>query len=580
MQFLRRRKSRDRSALPSGPILPALSVKARCLILASVALLSGLAIWLSDGQLLSAQGTAKKDKDKATAASLRPIPGAGQKLDAAALAKVIDGEVQRRLDAEKIKPSAKADDAEFLRRVYLDLIGVIPPRDKAAAFLDSKDPNKRAKLVDELLANPRFGTSLAEMWTELMLPRDSNNRRTSPVGLQEWLTKRFNENQPWDKIVYDLVTSSGDMAENGAVTYFVANNTMEKMTGSVTKLFMGVQLQCAQCHNHPFTNYKQDDFWSTAAFFSRVKAADQKKAAKAGTPVTVTENAGGGGGKGFGKKKAVDGYRNLPPKYLQGTTAKVTQGEPFRPVFAKWLTATDNPFFARAFANRMWHHFVGRGFVNPVDDMHGDNPATHPELVTALAEQFRANGFDVKYLMRAIVLSDTYQRSSRPAHGNEADTELYSHMPTRVMTPFQLYDSLTSIVGAGNFGGKGGFGKGGGGGKKGGGPGGREGFVTFFISENPDATEYEAGIPQVLRLMNSPMLNNTGPTVSEAMKGASTPQVVIERLYLTALARRPTEVEMTRRLAYVNRPGGGGAQQSYGDILWALLNSSEFTMNH
>src|SRR5262249_40355216 len=212
--------------------------------------------------LFGAQAAAKqKNKAKVEAKTARPTPGAGTKLDAQALAKIIDQEVASRLKEEGVKASPQADDAEFLRRAYLDLTGVIPPVEKVKAFLDSKKPDKRAKLIEELLTDPRYGKSLAEIWANSMMPRESNNRRLLTTPLQEWLTAEFNKNTPWDKLVHELITATGEQAKNGAVTYFVANPTPDKITDSVTRMFLGVRLECAQCHNHPFVSWKQDEYW-------------------------------------------------------------------------------------------------------------------------------------------------------------------------------------------------------------------------------------------------------------------------------------------------------------------------------
>jgi len=506
---------------------------------------------------------------------LGAIPGAGTKLDAAALAQIIDQEVSRRLASEDIKASPLADDAEFLRRVYLDLVGIIPPVEKVSAFLDSKDANKRGKLVEELLTDPRYGKWLAENWVVAMVPRDSNNRLLQRAPLQEWLTKHFNANTAWDKLVYDVLTASGEQDKNGAITYFVGNNTVDKITDSVTKLFMGVQLQCAQCHNHPFTSWKQDEYWGMAQFFMKVRlSANPQQAAKKGIPLAITEEP-----KGKAKKKGLpESAKFVPARFLQAAeNTRLVPSEPARPVLAKWMTSPKNPFFARAMVNRTWAHLFGRGLVNPVDDMHDGNPATHPELLAALTEQFTRNNFDLKYLIRAIVNSQTYQRTSRPTAGNDIETELLSHAAVRMMTAEQLYDSLTGVVGAPGRGAVD-FGKKGAGKKGPGGP--REQFITFFrLDEGADVMEYQAGIPQALRLMNSALLNNTNQFVTRAMsQGGKSPAQVVQYLYMATLSRRPTPQELERRVGYVTRQSD--PRTAYADLTWALLNSSEFAMNH
>ena len=192
------------------------------------------------------------------------------------------------LTEEKVQAAPLADDAEFLRRVYLDLVGVIPPADKVKAFLENKDADKRVKVVDELLSDPRFGSYLSERWANLMIPRDSTNRLLNNEPLKKWLAEAFNSGRPLNKVVYDLVTAKGTQEDNGAATYFVGNNTVDKITDNVTRMFMGVQLQCAQCHNHPFTDYKQTEYWAMAAFFMKTRvSANPQQAAKKGTPIEV-----------------------------------------------------------------------------------------------------------------------------------------------------------------------------------------------------------------------------------------------------------------------------------------------------
>ncbi|MCI0456240.1 MAG: DUF1549 and DUF1553 domain-containing protein [Gemmataceae bacterium] len=546
-----------------------------CLLTVGVVSLGVILFSKTPGDEAYAQ--APKGKAKAKAAPPQRVPGAGTTLDAAALTRIINEEVARRLKEEDIKVSPLTDDAQFLRRVYLDLVGVIPPAEKVTAFLESKDPAKRGKVVEELLADSRYGKWLAENWVTAMIPPDSMNRALRRGPLQDWLTEHFNANKPWDKIVYDLLTATGEQQKNGAVTYFIGNASVDKMTDSVTKLFMGVQLQCAQCHNHPFTNYKQDEYWAMAQFFMKVRlSANPQQAAKKGISPGITEiaNVKGKAKKGFLPESA----KFLPAQFLQGDRPKMNSSDPARPVLAKWMTTPDNPFFARALVNKVWGQFFGRGLVNPVDDMHEGNPATHPELLAALTEQFKRNNFDMKYLIRAIVNSEPYQRTSRSVGGNETDTELLSHAAIRALTPEQLYDSLTRVVGT-PAGGKGRFGKKAPVGKKG--PvGPREQFIAFFrVEEGADVLDYQAGIPQALRLMNSALLNNSAPVVNQAIQAANNDQgKIVEHLYLAILSRRPTAEELQARLTYIRRQSD--ARTAYGDLTWALLNCSEFALNH
>lgn len=549
--------------------------------LVGMALFSGMALLLIQAQNLPVQGqetpknkkavTKAKAPAKKTAPSTGSIPGAGQKLDSKALAKIIDQEVNRVMASEGLKPSGQSSDAEFLRRVYLDLTGVIPTSDKVTAFLESKDSNKREKVVEELLASPRFGQFLAEIWSGLMLPRESNNRKLNHTPFQEWLAGSFNKNVPLDQIVYDIVTSTGDQDKNGAVTFYVANPTVDKMTDNVTRMFLGVQLQCAQCHNHPFTDWKQKEYWGMAQFFMKVKlTANPNQAAKKGVAPGITESNVAKGKKGALPESAM----KVSAKFLAGEEPPLNASEPYRPILGKWMTSPNNSFFAKAMVNRFWYQIFGRGLVNPVDDMHDNNEPSHPELLEALTQQFKANGFDVKYLVRAMVLSDAYQRSSVPVGDNATDNQFYSHRIIRMMYPEQLYDSLAAVVGKAGKGDNTGAAQ-----KKGGAVGPRDNFLTFFrIEDGYDPLEYQNGIPQALRLMNSAQGNSTQGSVSQAIKTAGNdPAKVVEQLYLIGLSRRPTAEEQARMVEYVSKNGGA---QAYNDVLWALINSSEFMLNH
>lgn len=527
----------------------------------------------------------KKDKKPETVAAANALPNSegriattpptqapksGTKLEAQALARWIDWQIQQRLDAEKVTASARADDAEFLRRVYLDIAGAIPPADKAIAFLDSQDPNKRAKLVDELLATPQYGRHLADVWQLLLVEKTSDNRRLQTQPLHNWLEETFNKNLAWDKMTSELITASGPQDKNGAITFFVSNSTPDKVTDRVARLFLGVQLQCAQCHNHPFTGWKQTEYWGMAGFFTKVKMGGaDKKAMKAGTTPSVSE-------EGKGKQaKLPDSAKKVSPKFLQAEEPKLNPNEPYRPVLAKWLTSSKNPYFAKAMVNRMWALYFGRGLVNPVDDMHEGNKPSHPELLQGLADQFTANQFDLKYLIRAITLSETYQRTSKPNPANHEDTTLFSHMAIKVMLPEQLYDSLEQVLGKAERGRQGPRV----GAQRGGPSGPREAFLNFFRTEDGDPTEYAAGIPQALRLMNSPQMNNSSALLSEVTKAGTTPAQNIEKMYLATLARRPNAHEVNRLSDHVAK-NSSDARKAYGDILWAILNSSEFTLNH
>ncbi len=518
------------------------------------------------------------EKPKAEKTVLRPSL-TGQ-LDAPALAHVIDKVVAQRIAAENVQASPRAEDAEFFRRVTLDLAGHIPSADKSAEFIDSKDPAKRAKLIDELLASDEYGKHMADVWKDLLVKRNSDNRFVPFDPLVEWLTKNFNENKPWDQMVRELVTAEGTQEDNGAVTYFMANSTVDKMTDSTTKVFLGVQLQCAQCHNHPFTDWKQAEYWGMADFFLNVKLTGPRNPAKQeGTPGIVESKTFRGR-----KQPLPDSAKTVPAKFLGGAEAKIDGKDKVRPVLAKWMTAVENPYFSKAMVNRAWFQLFGRGLVNPVDDMNDANPASHPQLLVDLADQFASNGFDLKQLYRALCNSETYQRTSKPVAGNaDADPSLFTRAAVRVMTPEQEFDSLFQVLAPGKdprtFK-----------------PAGfnkanmpkaakfqnaspRAQFVVFFEGEDAtDPTEYQDGIPQALRLMNAPGLNNT-IVLNGLLRSGKSQDQIIDQLYLATLSRRPTAKEQEQMGKYIAQHKSE-PREGYADLLWVLMNCSEFVMNH
>lgn len=487
--------------------------------------------------------------------------------DPIAVAAVIDREIDAKLAADKIQAGERSTDAEFLRRSYLDLTGVIPTAAKARQFLDDRSPDKRTKLIDELLASSNFGKHAADVWMGLLVTRTSDQRRISYEPLREWLATQFNENKPWNQIAADLIAAEGTQEKNPAVTYYLSNNTVDKMTDSVSKLFLGVSIQCAQCHDHKFEDWKQSEYWSLAQFFMRVQVGGLQQN---GTPSIEEVNK-----PNRRRIPLPEDAKAMPVRYLRDTTpVKLPDDGAIRPTLAKWVTNPNNPYFARAMTNRVWSQLFGTGLVTPVDDMGPNAIASHPNLMKSLAANFAADKFDLKNLVRAIVLSNAYQRSGKPTGGeSDDDAQLFARMAVKVMTPEQLYDSTFSLVGAAvnqqararmaNQ-------------PKGPQANPRERFVNFFLAgqEMANTTEYEVGIPQALKLMNSRQLGN--PASAKKLIGSKTGKDAIEELYLATLSRRPTDEEMKSMTAYVS--SAPTVNEGYGDVLWALLNCSEYTL--
>ncbi len=542
--------------------------------------------------LLAAGGPAWATGPMATTSPLPPPP------DPVALAAAIDREIDQVLAREKIPASPPAADGEFLRRVYLDLTGRIPTAEQAKAFLDSADPHKRRKLIDELLASPNYGEHFGIVWSDAIVKRDPNNRGVDTAAFKKWLAASFNDNRGWDRIVRDLFVAEGTVEQNPAATFFVAHRDMNnlvpaKVVGTAANLFMGIQLQCAECHNQPFIReWKQADFWGLAAFFSQTRSSGGR-VGQNNTPVSITEGDLPAGGRrpGFGPpRQSLSGGRIEIPdatdprrrtgkvvkaKYFQGEEPALADKGPYRPAFADWLVSPENKFFAPAAVNRLWAQFFARGFVNPLDDMQEVNPPSHPALLALLADELRSSGFHQKHLIRAVCNSRAYQRTSKPLPANEQDTQLFSHQAVKVMNPEVLYDSLCLALGVSELGTveggrpRGGFGRGA--------PlSPRAAFVNFFTTkeEGGDPTDMTFGVPQFLRLMNAQAFNKGGPVVDRVVQQGASPPAAIEALFLCTLSRRPTEAEVKKLAAYVARKSD--PKDGYAGVLWVLVNSAEF----
>jgi len=515
-----------------------------------------------------------------------PVAG----LDPLAAARQIDRQIDDALAAANITSSPQCDDAEFIRRVYLDIAGVIPSADVTATFLGNDDAHKRAKLIDELLAGETYGQHFADLWC------DRINIKDLPIYREpftDWLAACLNAGGGWDEIVFDLLTAEGGfnfvtrgkrLGSTDPQALFVLLNTEEGMgkgpnpawlAAESGRLFLGVQIQCAECHDHPFTeSWKQTDFWGLAAFFSHLKSERDQlglrwvEAPPAAEPISVSIPA-----------TALKNVGQTVPARLLGASEqfRASDQQRLRHSLARWLTAADNGLFARATANRMWAHFFGRGLVNPVDDLRADNPPSHPEILALLEEELRKSQFDLKHLIRCLCLSAAYQRTSAPLAANEADQENYSHMAVKVMSPGVFYDCLKGATGWPEL--------------KVGLPERktkltvlsqytpREVFVDYFRAsqgEEADPLENNHGIPQALKLMNAEQLNRIAPVVEQLCESGSKRDEIVERLYMTALSRRPSAEEVKLVVGFLEQRQDEGRPEGYNAVLWALINSAEF----
>ena len=386
-----------------------------------------------------------------------PLLAADRPHSPADVAAAIDQQIDAFLAAAKMQPAAVTDDAEFLRRVTLDLTGCVPTATQAAQFLDSRDSHRRKKLIDRLLETQAFGAQFGRTWREWVCPPelpstgnagDQPHRQAKEFG--NWLGRKVFAGQPWDRITRDILTARGEIEANPQIIFFAlvgqdSRTTADGSARAAASLFMGVQLQCARCHDDPYRDWSQQEHWSLAAFFARSQG-DFKKVEVGKGPselageITIPESA----------------FRNagtiVPAAFPDGESLAETQIDDLRSPFVDWLVDKSNPFFARAFANRIWFYLFSRGIVHPVDDLRDLNPPSHPGLMSLLAGEFVASDYDIRHLFRCICNSQAYQRSSRiepeiDELARDALTTAFGRMPLRVMTADMLYDSLRLAYG-------------------------------------------------------------------------------------------------------------------------------------
>jgi hypothetical protein len=498
--------------------------------------------------------------------------------DYLSIARFIDEQVELGLREKSIPPSPPCDDAEFLRRVYLDLVGRIPNRQQALAFLASKDPDKRRKLVDELLANGGYGEHFAVIWRNLIVPREEGSKDKPARDIfVEWLSEQFRRNRRWDEIVIDMLTAEGNIQKTPQTGFILANsdNFMpqpSKLADATARFFWGIQLRCAECHDHPFAQWKQNDFWGTAAFFSRVRHTGFKAKMPGITETrdeTAKETPLPGAAIAIPTTAGKHAGKVVKARFLKGSEPDLGDSGPIRPSFAKWATAADHPYFAKATVNRWWAHFFGRGIVQPLDGFDESNPPSHPELLDRLAREFADSGFDLKHLCRCIVNSKAYQRTSRALPENENDTRAFSHMAVKALSPEVLYQAVAVVMGADPKTGKGQSVT-----LEPRGP-----FVRAFrpLPESGAADSYGQGIPQFLKLLNGPLLHQKAPVLG-LTKTLPNQADAVEAIYLTVLSRRPTDAETQLMAGYLrDQPD---LREGYAGVLWILLNTSEFALNH
>lgn len=534
-----------------------------------------------------------------TAKSTRPTLDKVVPVDAA---KEVDKLLASELAADKsTKPqevARRAGDEVFLRRIYLDLVGHNPTPDEVTSFVLDPSADKRGKVIDKLLDDPRYGDNWGRYWRDVIMYRRSDDRaQLASEPLFEYLRDQFNKNTPWDEIARSFITAKGDVRENGATGIIMAQNgNTADITSEVSRIFMGVQIQCANCHDHKTDRWKRNQFHELAAFFPRIRVQPSPPSAD---KRTFTVSGNDGPPRPLAAKQA-NRPIGSPEHFMPDLKHPETQGTRMQPVFfltgqkldygttdavrretiARWITAPTDEWFAKAFVNRLWAELVGEGFYEPIDDIGPDRTCSAPNTIDYLAHEFVDSGFDVKKLYRVIALTDAYQRESR-SRRNPGDMPFAANCPERLRGD-QLYDALVSALGMndaiGPFGGRGA----GGGGAKGAllrTPRGQFDQVFGYDPSTP-RDEVTGSIPQALLLMNGQQVNRAingtarFTELGKLVTSTSDNEAVTTELYLKCLGREPNKAELQTCLAHVKE--GKSRATGFEDILWALVNSTEF----
>jgi hypothetical protein len=507
------------------------------------------------------------------AAAARSEDDDGQTRVAARTAMVrrVDKLIVTRIKATGFEPVAAASDGEFLRRVCLDLTGAIPRVTEVREFLADERPDKRPLLIDRLLNSPAHATHLANTWRNIMLPGGLNiDQINNVVGVQNWLRQRFVENVRYDQLVAELLVAS-DGGDAGPALYYTSLDVApEKLAASTARIFLGLQIECAQCHDHPFDHWKQKDFWGYAAFFARLRQPTMNPPNPRARAVLLDLETG--------EVKLPNSEEVVLPKYPAGLEPAQRELGTRREQLAIWMASRDNPFLARAGVNRVWWHLFGRGLVEPVDDLGRANPPTHPELLSELTAYFVQTGFDLRELYLTLTSTQAYQRSSQWTSEPAPPAELYVHMPVKTLTAEQLYDSVNRVlhrkpqsmmanVNSPLLDPQ------------------RQAFIAKVQSSGRNFLEYQAGVLQALSLLNGrDLAEATDPERSPLLGSLNAPFFTdddrLKTLFVATFCREPAENELTICRQQLARYSSDERGKAYGDILWALLNGAEFALNH
>ncbi len=510
--------------------------------------------------------------------------------------KHLDRHINAVLKKERIQPSRRSADAEFLRRIYLDMTGTIPTPEKVLDFLKDGASSKRQREIDQLFQSEAFVDYWTRLWVDWLIGKrgDNNDYR---IGLMAWVKDALQKNMPYNQFVQELIAADGELRNNAAGNYILRyNRSPVLLTSHTSRFFLGLPMQCAECHDHKTEAWRQEDFYGIAAFFTGIERK------RKGSIQTVNM---------IGEKQKIDNFliTNTPQKslWVRRLDSKVFprfpdgteyNGRPVkkREALAEWITDKSNPYFSRALVNRIWKHFMGRAFVEPLDGFGEENLPTHPALLEWLADDFVIHGYNLQHLMRTILNSEAYQRTSETNESNKADELYYSHAYVKPLSAEQFFHSMlqatgferlqqVEMEGLAKQGGKD-----------------RKDMLRaleqrkrqhlrrfLFLLDNGEMEEIEAfngTLPQALMMINGSMVNDSashekrGGFVNYVLEKWREPLDRVEYIYLNILSRLPTAKDRTYFQRYLERSLYSDKDLAYEDLYWVLLNSAEFSINH
>ncbi|HZS08819.1 MAG TPA: DUF1549 domain-containing protein [Blastocatellia bacterium] len=489
----------------------------------------------------------------------------------------IDDLVLKKLQTLKIVPSEPATDREFIRRAFLDATGILPTAQEVENFIADNSPDKRAKLVDALLEREEFTDYWTNRWADVFLVSSSKLSTGAMWSFHNWLRESVRENKPWDRVAREIITASGSTLENGAANYYVMHKEPTDLNENFAMAFLGTSITCARCHNHPLEKWTQKQYYQMANLFGRV---GMKNGQRGGDVFVYTSPSG--------EVSHPRLNRPLSPAPLDGEEIPLDAAKDRREHLADWLTSPKNPYFARALVNRVWKNFMGRGLVEAVDDLRATNPPSNEELMQALCDDVIKHDFDVKHLIRTIMNSAAYQRSSRANEFNRQDEKYYSRYVIKRLKAEAMLDAISQVTGVPTV------------------------FPDYPVGmramQLPDARvnsyflkafgrperintcecerSSEPTVAQALHIINGETVNQKlraqGGIVDNFIRLGFSDEAILNHLYLAALSRQPSQNERAGLLAVLKENGGSkeARRQAIEDVVWSVLTSKEFLFNH